>query len=159
MIASLTLRPFAHPRDRRARLWWLGLALAGAALLALWNPAERPGPTVCLSRLAVGLPCPLCGLTRGCALCLRGQPARASRFNPLAVPACLVALLLVARWGFEYAADRRVELAWRPALRRAVVAAVALVLIVVWVYQLTYRREDEFARSWVGRLAGLVLRR
>jgi hypothetical protein len=156
MIAAFKLRPFDRPHDRQARLWYLGLALLGSTALALWNPSERPGPTLCLSRLTVGLPCPFCGVTRGYALCLRGHPIQATHYNPLSVPVCLTALVLVARWTFEYARNRQVVLSWRSSLGRAFVVVCALVLLAVWIYLLEYRREDEFARSWLGRLVGLM---
>ena len=38
------------------------------------------------SARAFGIPCPLCGVTRGVALCLPGRPVEATSYNPLTVP-------------------------------------------------------------------------
>jgi hypothetical protein len=148
-------RPFDHPRERVARLQRLGLGLFAAAALAVWNPAERPGPTLCLLRHACALPCPLCGLTRGVALCLRCQPVRGSHYNPLAVPFLVLAGLLAARWAVEYWADRRLVVACPRWLRRALWGALYAALLAAWVQGLVYRREDDFASSWLGRVVRL----
>ncbi|HVS37991.1 MAG TPA: hypothetical protein VMS17_20695, partial [Gemmataceae bacterium] len=65
MIPCLHVRPCPHPAHRATRLQLLGAALAGIALLAVWNPVAHPGPKCCLLRWAIGLPCPGCGMTRG----------------------------------------------------------------------------------------------
>lgn len=83
---------------RRLRPAFVPIALG--ALLAL-----VPLPT-CLVRLAVGLPCPACGLTRAALALAHLDIARAQRFHPLAlalagttaVTAALAFLLSDAAW-------------------------------------------------------------
>jgi hypothetical protein len=154
MIVRPRLRPFESPRDRAARLPWivlLGLAYLG---LALWNPVTTPGPVCCLMRHAVALPCPLCGCTRGVALCLRGRPLDASVSNPLAVPAALGGLLLLALWSFEYVRGAEVEFVWKRPWRVVFFTLATTALLAAWAYLLVWRREDDFASSWLGRLLG-----
>jgi hypothetical protein len=152
MIVRLRLRPFDSPRDRAARLPWIVLLGLVYLVLALWNPVTTPGPVLCASRLAIAVPCPLCGATRGVALCLRGQPIEASLCNPLAAPAALVGLGLLVLWSFEYVAGQEVEFLWKRPWRRVFFLLVAVALLAAWAYVLVYRREDDFASSWLGRL-------
>jgi len=52
--------------------------------------------SICLTRRALGLPCPGCGLTRGLAHLLQGNLTRAMTLHPLAP---LVAADAVVGWG------------------------------------------------------------
>ena len=155
MTPILQVRPSPHPSHRIGRLQWLGCALAGFAVLAVWNPVAHPGPKCCLLRWAVGLPCPLCGMTRGMALCERGRFLEATVYNPLAVPVFLLALALCAKWAYEFAMNKSVEVVLRPAWRRGAWAAVCAVMLAGWAYLLAFRREDDFAATWLGQLLHL----
>jgi hypothetical protein len=153
MIGSLTARPFPNARARAGRLQLVSLGLLAFGLLAVWNPVTHPGPRFCLMRNAVGLPCPLCGMTRGVALCLRGRFADATHYNPLAIPCVLVGLALLAKWSYEYLRGVRLELVWhRRATRLAFLTLCSLILLANWAYLLSYRREDDFASSALGLL-------
>jgi len=152
MTLILQVRPSPHRSHRLGRLQWLGCALAGFAVLAVWNPVAHPGPKCCLMRYAFGLPCPLCGMTRGVALCERGRFLEATAYNPLSVPALLLALGLCVKWSYEFSMNRSVEVVLRPAWRRAAWAAVYVALAAGWVYLLAFRREDDFAATWLGLL-------
>jgi hypothetical protein len=156
MIATLRARPFKHPAERFRRLGWSGGLLLALIALALWNPVQRSGPILCPSRLLVGVPCPLCGATRGVALCLRGQAVAAAGLNPLAPPITLGLLVLFLKWAGESLIDRRLVLVWSPAGSRLRLALTALVLVLVWVWVLLYRWEDSFADSWLGRWLGCL---
>ena len=149
MIPFLQVRPCVHASHRTSRLQLLGSALTGFAVLAVWNPVDHPGPKCCLLRWAVGLPCPLCGMTRGMALCERGRFLEATWYNPLAVPLFAVALVLCIKWTFELATSQSVEVMLRPVWRRIFWAVVYLALLAGWVYLLVYRREDDFAGTWL----------
>jgi len=155
MTPILQVRPSPHRTHRVSRLQWLGFALAGFVLLAVWDPVVHPGPKCCLLRYAVGLPCPLCGMTRGVALCERGRFLEATAYNPLAVPAFLLALGLCAKWAYEFTMNRSVEVVLRPAWRRSAWAVVYAALLAGWAYLLAFRREDEFAATWLGQLLRL----
>src|SRR5262249_33575067 len=122
MIVRVRLRPFASRRDRAARLPLIVLAGLAFLGLCLWDPVAAPGPVLCLSRLAFAVPCPLCGGTRGVALCLRGRPLEASACNPLSAPAALLGAGLIALWSYEYLAGREVTFVWRRPWRLAFLA-------------------------------------
>jgi hypothetical protein len=154
MIASLRLRPFADPGRRAWRLAGASAVLLLFAGLALWNPAERPGPVLCPLRLAVALPCPLCGVTRGVALCLRGRALEAAGLNPLAPLVFLGLLVLGCKWAAEYLVDRRLVLVWGSGWRRGLLLLLHAALLLAWAFVLLYRREDDFAHSGLGRLLG-----
>jgi hypothetical protein len=152
MIVRARLRPFESPRERAARLPWVVLLGLAYLALRLWDPATAPGPVLCGLRHAVALPCPLCGGTRGVALCLRGRPAEATASNPLAVPAAAGGLLLLGLWSFEYVRGAEVEFVWKRPWRVVFLTAAWAALLAAWAYLLLYRREDDFAASWLGRL-------
>jgi Protein of unknown function (DUF2752) len=152
MIPFLQVRPCAHASHRTSRLQMLGSALTGFAVLAIWNPVVHPGPSCCLLRWAVGLPCPLCGMTRGMALCERGRFLEATWYNPLAVPVFAAALVLCLKWAFEFTTKQSVVVVLRPAWNRALWVGVYAVLLAAWVYLLVFRREDDFAGTWVGQM-------
>jgi len=90
-----------------------------AALLAL-----VPFST-CLSKRVVGVPCPLCGMTRACLALVRGDVSAACGYHPLVLPlvALCVAVVVVALLGSEAT--------WRAFVRRAVTAS-AVAFVVVW---------------------------
>lgn len=75
--------------------------LAGLAWpLALpWMDAILPPALrTCGSLRWFGRPCPMCGLTRGLGALLRGDPAQAQAWNPLAIPVfCLLVFELAYR--------------------------------------------------------------
>jgi hypothetical protein len=145
-------QPFDHPAGRLGRLQRLSAGLFGLAALAVWDPAAHPGPKLCLLRHAVGLPCPLCGLTRGVSCGLHGRFHEASVFNPLAIPLLVIVVFLCVKWGLEYATGRRLEVHFSRRLTLAAVVAAHLAVLAAWVYLLVYRREDDFAACWLGRL-------
>jgi hypothetical protein len=152
MIVRVQRVPFFQRSDRLLRLQGVSVIALGVTVLTLWNPLTRPGPNVCLLRQAVGLPCPLCGMTRGVALCLRGHFHEASWFNPLAAPLLVLAILLAGKWAIEFASGRRFELTTPRWLVRGCIHAAYLILLVNWIYLLSYRREDPFLTTWLGQI-------
>lgn len=148
----LCREPLRDRSDRLLRLQGFSLITLGIATLVIWNPLTQPGPRVCLLRQAVGLPCPLCGMTRGVALCLRGQFHEASLFNPLAGPVLVVAVILAVKWAIEFTSGRRFDLHWPAWVSRRWARAVLLLFLVNWIYMLIYRREDPFLTTWLGQL-------
>lgn len=91
-----------------------------AAALAL-----IPYPT-CLVRLAFGVPCPACGLTRAAIAAARLDLGASVRFHPLSLP-LIAAVGLTAAMAF-FAGD----VAWRRWVP-VVTGAAGVALVVVWV--------------------------
>ena len=81
--------PVVNLRVRGLRV--AGLAAVGTAVIA---PILELG-TLCPLRRATGVPCPLCGLTRGVEAAVRGDLGAALGAHPLALVAVVV---LVAAW-------------------------------------------------------------
>jgi hypothetical protein len=155
MKLPLHFETFTWRADRKRRLLQLVLAGLALLLLSLWDPVGTPGPVVCGSRRAFGVPCPFCGMTRGASMCLRGRPGEASSMNPLTVPVFVIGLGFMALWTIEYLANAQIHLSLGKWGRRMVFALLGLVLLGNWIYMVSYRREDDFSTSWLGRLLSL----
>ena len=151
MTRFLRVRPFSHPSEWTNRLALLGCALVGAGIAAAWNPIAHPGPMCCLLRRSVGLPCPMCGMTRGVALCVRGRFLEAEWYNPLAVPFVILAALLCLKWIFEIVNKKSIDMAPPSAWKVGLWVAVYVALLSSWAYLLVFRREDDFASTWLGQ--------
>lgn len=87
-------------RQRRERLL---VALAGAGVWLgahLYAPYVASGPPLCPLRLAVGLPCPACGLTRAFCALTQADWQGALAANALCLPLALLFSIapLVALW-------------------------------------------------------------
>lgn len=152
MIVRVQREPFRDRSERLLRLQGFSLIALGVSTLVLWNPLTQPGPRLCLLRHAVGLPCPLCGMTRGVALCLRGRFEEASQFNPLAAPVLLLALGLAIKWAIEFVRGRHFKVLVPAWVSRQWLQAAFLLVLVNWIYMLIYRREDPFLTTWLGQL-------
>ena len=152
MIVRIRQTPLTQRSDRLLRLQGVGLITLGVAVLAIWNPLTRPGPKICMLRHAVGLPCPMCGMTRGIALCLRGRFHEGSLFNPLSGPALLLFALLAIKWSVEYIIGRRFDAIVPRWLARGLMPAFFVLILANWVYLLIWRREDPFAATWLGQV-------
>ena len=155
MMRFLQVRPFAYPGQWTSRLVMLGGALAGLGMAVVWNPIAHPGPMCCLLRRSVGLPCPMCGMTRGVCLCARGRFLEATWYNPLAIPFCILAAALCVKWIFEIASKRNIQVVLRPAWKTGLWVGVYSIVLASWVYLLMFRREDDFASTWLGQLLQL----
>ena len=159
MIVRIQRPPLAKRSDRLSRLLGVGAIALGVTTLVVWNPVTQPGPKVCMLRHAVGLPCPLCGMTRGVALCLRGQFYEASLFNPLAGPVLALAIVLAVVWAIELAGGRRFDASVPRRLVRGMYRAAILLLLANWIFLIVYRREDAFGTTWLGQLWTMLVGR
>ena len=155
MTRFFQIRPFSQPSQSSSRLVLLGCALLGFGVAAAWNPLAHPTPVCCLLRRSVGLPCPMCGMTRGVALCVRGRFLEATWYNPLAVPLCLFASMLCLKWIFEIINRKTITITLRPAWNTGLWTCLYAALLASWVYLLIYRREDDFASTWLGQMLHL----
>jgi len=84
---------------------WAALAVLAVVLWA-WNPPALP---VCSFRWLTGLPCPLCGLTRGLFALAKGHMGEALRWHALTP---LAAAMLV---GMVWRPSRMAKL-WLPCI-------------------------------------------
>jgi hypothetical protein len=156
MIVRIQYQSILPRSERLLRLQGVGLIALGITTLLIWNPLTQPGPKVCLLRHAVGLPCPLCGMTRGVALCLRGRFSDAAWFNPLAGPVLVLAIGLAFVWGIEFVGGRRFDAIAPRWLRRGGYHAFFLLMLANWIFLIAYRREDAFATTWLGQLWAML---
>lgn len=77
----------------------VGLILAGLAWSMTLLACARhlpPRATLSWSQLLLGMPCPLCGMTRGLTDLARGDVASALAHNPLALTAAVLIVLELA---------------------------------------------------------------
>ena len=77
------------------------LRLAGAAMLGIAAvrplvPFEFVPP--CPLKTVTGIPCPMCGMTRGVTSLVHGDFAHALLMNPASYLAVALAILLIVRW-------------------------------------------------------------
>lgn len=125
------LRLWLNDVDRHRTLTWLAaIGLTVGAALAIFGlpPVDLHSP---LHHL--GVMDPLCGMTRGTRLTLRGDYAGAVEYNPAAPLVPLGGLVMLARWIFGQITGRWPDLSlrWTPPL--IAVASVAVALL--WIHQ------------------------
>lgn len=149
------------PRQRRERLLvtLVGVGVwVGALLYAPWVQA---GPPLCPLRLAVGLPCPACGLTRAFCALTQADWHTALATNALCLPLALLFAMapLIALW--ELAANQAGQwyrpVFFSPLLARTMGVAVAVYHVgrcAWWLADGTLARE-----YFPASLAGLLSRR
>ena len=82
---------------REARL--VGGAMLGIAAVRPLVPFEFVPP--CPLRTITGIPCPMCGMTRGVTALVHGDFAHALFLNPGAFLAVAAALLLLVQWRWK----------------------------------------------------------
>jgi hypothetical protein len=91
--------------ERASGRWfvlWSALAIVGAAVLYLFNPAQFGFYPTCMFYKTTGLLCPGCGTLRATHQFLHGHIEAAFRFNAL-----IVSSLPLVVWGLIRAARRR----------------------------------------------------
>jgi len=80
-------------------------ALLSAAIVAVGSLVSPDtldaGPVLCPMRLATGIPCPGCGLTRSCAACFHGELARSVEFHPFGPLVCAAAAAALVLYAIE----------------------------------------------------------
>jgi len=107
-------------------------ATLGAAAFGALAAGEdlSAGPTLCPFRLATGVPCPFCGMTRSMLALGQGDLGASVRFHPLGPVLLVVAAL--GLWWFGRAAARKA-----PArLPRGALLSGAAALVIAWLVQL-----------------------
>jgi hypothetical protein len=73
--------------------------LVGSAVPLSWLTS---GPPFCPFKLATGLPCPGCGLTRAVVAALHGDPSTSFYFHPLGAPLVLALVVVAAVDGWVW---------------------------------------------------------
>lgn len=74
------------------------LVITALALGKVSLPDDRAA-TICFLRLATGLPCPGCGLSRGVAALARGELSRAVKYHPVAPLLAAEFAVIWVLWG------------------------------------------------------------
>jgi hypothetical protein len=97
-----------------------GLALVPAVLVVNALPVDPVPP--CPLRTLTGIPCPLCGSTRGVIAAVHGHLGHALELNPASLLVLVLAAILV--------------LGWRVERVRIPVWGIVAVFAVLWTYQL-----------------------
>jgi hypothetical protein len=103
---------------REARV--VGGAMLGVAAVRPLVPFEFVPP--CPLRMITGIPCPLCGMTRGVTALVHGELGHALTLNPGSYAVVGLAILLLVQWR----ARRWVVPVW----------AIVTMLAVLWTWQL-----------------------
>ena len=82
-VASATsLQAVARCLHERIEFWFAVLILSAAWF---YYPHCQTGPSLCIWKNLLGIPCPGCGLTRGVCFLVHGRWAEAVGFNPLSL--------------------------------------------------------------------------
>lgn len=121
---------FAAVRRRLLERPWCALAVVYLLFAALQPTAGVPYVNICIFNIVTGLPCALCGMTRGLTNLLHFDPVAAVAWHPLAplappMLAIFVVYLFVADEIYQKARERFKT----RAARRAILGAVALFLV------------------------------
>jgi Protein of unknown function (DUF2752) len=77
-----SLQTVARWFHERVEFWFAVLTLSVAWF---YYPYCQTGPTLCIWKKLLGIPCPGCGLTRGVCLLVHGRWVEAVSFNPLSL--------------------------------------------------------------------------
>ncbi len=139
--------PTRASRGRGIDVFLLAVVLGGLIAGALVRPVFRGGevslrfagyrfPTICWFRLATGMPCPSCGLTRAVVLLLHGRWAESLAAHPFGVPVlALILLAIPPRVAAVLAAGRAWVAKWDRAWGFAI-AAVLLCMLSWWAFRI-----------------------
>jgi len=78
------------------QLRWIGAAMLGVAAVRPLVPFEFVPP--CPLRTLTGIPCPLCGMTRGVTSAVHLELGKAVFLNPGSIVAVVLAILILVAW-------------------------------------------------------------
>jgi hypothetical protein len=139
-----------------ARTSWKRVAGAFAplALLAIFFLVDFP---LCPTRLAFGVPCPGCGLTRATIALFSGEVAHAHAFHPL-----VLVILPVFGWALLrltlVSAGLLSSDSWDPLARlpRAVWIVFAIALSAIWIGRLATGTHPDGIHFWEGALGRAI---
>jgi hypothetical protein len=123
--------PESRERGQLIVAGFCGASLGAAGLGAVSGADLSEAPVLCPFRLATGLPCPFCGLTRSVFAAGQGRWEDSLALSPLGLPLLVLAPVVLV-WIFA-GLLRGGGVRWpRPAL-----AALALATAVSWTFQLS----------------------
>jgi len=142
----------------RRQLGVVGLAMLVILVISvLYAPWSTTGPVLCPLRLATGIPCPGCGLTRSFCAMARGDLHHAFQFHLLGPLLFLATMVAVPLMLYQWRSGRRVNWFISLMFSTRVAGALAIALIgfhVVRLLQLasTGALMAQMHHSWLGRL-------
>jgi hypothetical protein len=126
------------PAGRRRRLLMGGVFASVFAVAAAIPPSSVVLlPVICPLKLATGLDCPLCGMTRAFVFAVHGNLAAASAFNPAwPVAASLLVAVVALCWRDASTGSNLAGRMWRGILAQGwmMVTALALLTLVRWTW-------------------------
>ncbi|MGV9857324.1 DUF2752 domain-containing protein [Gordonia sp. NPDC003425] len=136
-VTGTTVSPYSAPpaSPAAASRVGAGLVVAGgvaalAAACIITPYGADHGPELCPFRVATGLPCPGCGLTRSWVNLMHGDVGRAFAFNLFGPITLAVTVIAVGLAGWTLVKGRGAVRRWAtPALTRVVIALVAVWII------------------------------
>lgn len=148
--------------ERRRRAVDAAICFGILAASFLYAPYAHDGPVLCPLRLATGIPCPACGLTRSFCALASGRPAEAFAEHLLGPPAFACTGVLGLLWAYEAAAGRRAERLRRLAFSKHVAWALASVVLAYYAVRMVqWGLSGDLAAwiqaSWGGRAVAWVL--
>jgi hypothetical protein len=108
----------------------VGVALAAAAILFFFDPAQKTFYPVCLFYTVTGLSCPGCGALRASHQLLHGHLAEAFRLNPLLILALPFVAWALVRFAVPEIAGRHLP---TPVATRGLLWTSLALVIVFWI--------------------------
>ncbi|MCX5677165.1 MAG: DUF2752 domain-containing protein [Planctomycetota bacterium] len=148
--------------QRRRRAVDAAICFGILAASFLYAPYVHDGPVLCPLRLATGIPCPACGLTRSFCALAAGCPAEAFAEHLLGPPALACTGMLGLVWAYEAAAGHRVQRLRRFAFSRHAAWALAGVILAYHAVRMVQWGVSGELAAWIhaspcGRAAAWIL--
>lgn len=135
--------------ERRRRAVDAAICFGILAASFFYAPYVHDGPVLCPLRLATGIPCPVCGLTRSFCALASGRPAEAFTEHLLGPPGFAFAGVLGVAWGYEAAAGRRVEWLRRLADSKRVAWALGGVIVAYYAVRMVQWGSSGDLAAWI----------
>jgi len=135
--------------ERRRKAVDAAICFGILAASFVYAPYAHDGPVLCPLRLATGIPCPACGLTRSFCALASGRPAEAFAEHLLGPPAFACTGVLGLLWSYEAAAGRRAERLRRLAFSKGAAWALAGVILAYYAVRMVQWGLSGDLAAWI----------